>query len=60
MRSFQVKELDIEVYFILSKYECNRRSDSEVMVFLLQGRKVVTAEHCAEFKWLFLSAPVLK
>jgi len=30
------------------------------MTFLLQRRKVLAAEHCYEFKWLFLSAPVLK
>ena len=60
MRSFQFEELDIEVYFIPSKYERNWSSESEVMVFLIQGRKVLTAEHCSEFKWLFLSAPVLK
>jgi len=60
IRSFQFNELDIEGYVIPSKYEYHWSSESEVMVFLIQGRKVLTAEHCSEFKWLFLSAPVLK
>ena len=60
MRLFQLEELYIEVYFIPSKYETNKSSESEVIVFLIQGRKILTAEHCSEFKWLFLSAPILK
>ena len=60
MRSFQLYELYIEVYFIPSKYERNWSAESEVMVFLIQGRKVLMAEHCSEFKWLYLSAPVLQ
>ena len=60
MRLFQLEELDIEVYVIPSKYEYHWSSESEVMIFLIQGRKVLTAEHCSEFKWLFLSDPMLK
>ena len=50
----------LEVYFIPSKYERNWSAESEVKVFFMQCRKVLTAEHCNEFKWLYLSDLVLQ